>query len=106
MRDAVTSKASLFVADLTPAGVILTVFAPEIISPNSNASSFSIVRGVTIRAPAVAVALSVFCPKEIVEKAKMATVSVKNLRTVVFIMNILNCFLNSLVSTKNLYIGL
>ena len=77
---------------LSPAALNATVkFEPDAaMFPKLRFIFFVIEIGVTMFADAWAVPVA--CPKEIVEKAKMATERVKNLRTVVFIMNILNVF--------------
>jgi hypothetical protein len=80
---------------LTPSALNATV-KPEpdaAMFPKLRSIFFVIEIGVTMFAAAWAVPVALLaCPKEIVEKAKMAAESVKNLRIVVFIMNILNVF--------------
>ena len=49
---------------------------------------------------AAAWAVPVACPKEIVEKAKMAAESVKNFKIVVFIMNIVKMFFKLIFQTR------
>ena len=92
-------KAAFHVYDLWPeVASIVTVYSVEVAikSPNCNSVPASLVIpiGVMILAPAFTPeAVAVLpCPKEIVEKAKMAAESVKNIKIVVFIMNILNVF--------------
>jgi hypothetical protein len=82
---------------LSPVTLNTTVkFEPDAaMFPKLRSTAFVIEIGVTMFAAAWAVPVALLaCPKEMLVKAKMATESVKNLRIVVFIMNILNCFLN------------
>ena len=79
---------------LSPAALNATVkFEPDAaMFPKLRFIFFVIEIGVTMFAAAWAVPVASFCPKEIVEKAKMAAESVKNFKIVVFIMNIVKFF--------------